>query len=97
MVPKRIRQLSAVSAGIPGVGFVSPFVMIPVETTRNMWNQAVRGAELLANGVKTGNTKMALAGGKKLALLGVSLMQVIPLLSNKTLISLVLVTKKMPF
>ena len=70
MVPKRIRQLSAVSAGIPGVGFVSPFVMIPVETTRNMWNQAVRGAELLANGVKTGNTKMALAGGKKLALLG---------------------------
>ena len=70
MVPKRIRQLSAISMPIPGVGFVTPFVMIPVETTRNMWNQAVRGAELLANGVKTGNTKMAFAGGKKLALLG---------------------------
>lgn len=67
MVPRRLRQLSAASAPIPGVGFASPFIMIPVETTRNMWNQTVRGSKLLAEGLKTNNLKMAAAGSKKLA------------------------------
>lgn len=68
-VPNRLRQLSAISAPVPGVGYVTPFVMIPFETTRNMWNQTVRGAELVAEGTKTGNLKMVAAGTKKLAML----------------------------